>query len=250
MVLASREQELLGLMRLRWSVTAHQLLASHRCGTSAYKSSSTDWKRKAATDAQTLNEYTDLFGPGTAAAADASEEAVAAATDGTAAAQLDHSLQAANADDAMANGQLAQEAAASAAKPAAKKQKKRKGAVTEIAAPSEGQDSQGPRKKKKSGTKGKQAGENGVAEPISEAARDISNVTPAAEPVAESIDANFVAQPQIIKASKQARSNVKTQTKGKQGKKSIQDGQGVSVAADEALALLGFPASKSKARKQ
>lgn len=38
-----------------------------RCGTSAFKSSSSDWKRKAATDAHTLNEYAELFGSGEAA---------------------------------------------------------------------------------------------------------------------------------------------------------------------------------------
>ena len=36
--------------------------AASRCGTSAFRSSSSDWKRKATTDAQTLNEYAELFG--------------------------------------------------------------------------------------------------------------------------------------------------------------------------------------------
>lgn len=33
-----------------------------RCNTSAFRSSSTDWKKKAASDAQTLDEYAQLFG--------------------------------------------------------------------------------------------------------------------------------------------------------------------------------------------
>lgn len=45
-----------------------------RCNTSAFRSSSTDWKKKAASDAQTLNEYTQLFGEGdSGAAADTAE---------------------------------------------------------------------------------------------------------------------------------------------------------------------------------
>lgn len=40
----------------------------YRCGTSAFKSSSSDWKRKTASDAQTLNEYAELFGSDQAAA--------------------------------------------------------------------------------------------------------------------------------------------------------------------------------------
>lgn len=47
-----------------------------RCGTSAYKSSSSDWKRKAATDAHTLSEYAELFGSDEAAVTEPAEAAV------------------------------------------------------------------------------------------------------------------------------------------------------------------------------
>lgn len=50
------------------------VLVGCRCNTSAFRSSSTDWKKKAASDAQTLNEYAQLFGEAdTVAAVDMAE---------------------------------------------------------------------------------------------------------------------------------------------------------------------------------
>ncbi|KAL0033664.1 hypothetical protein WJX79_010817 [Trebouxia sp. C0005] len=50
------------------SATPRGAALMRKCGTSAFKSSSSDWKRKTASDAQTLNEYAELFGSDQAAA--------------------------------------------------------------------------------------------------------------------------------------------------------------------------------------
>ena len=59
------------------------MLAASRCGTSAFRSSSSDWKRKATTDAQTLNEYAELFGEDQAGVREGHQDAdMAAGQDG------------------------------------------------------------------------------------------------------------------------------------------------------------------------
>lgn len=52
-----------------------------RCNTAAFKSSSTDWKKKAASDAQTVDDYNQLFGKDTATVATDKETSLGAAED-------------------------------------------------------------------------------------------------------------------------------------------------------------------------
>ena len=213
-----------------------------RCGASAYSSSSVDWKRKAATDAQTLNEYAELFGSDQAAAAETSEAAATQEAVGnrTAGVPSGESLDIMRDNAMLTDAHIDQNSAAISEKPATKKQKKSK--VT--AAPAENQmpaESQAPAKKGKKGKRGKQ--DIVVATVLG---LDSSNAPWAHEPVPASIDAEGMGQLDPSKGAKLTKPKKKEKSKhSNKSTKKDQEGADGPVNADKALALLGFPQTKS-----
>ena len=219
-----------------------------RCGTSAFKSSSSDWKRKATADAQTLNEYAELFGSDQAAVTEPAE--------------ADHP--ASNGDMAHSHGDVAASEAAAMAEmsspelPAKKRKKSNKSiaavaendpaVVTDQLIPSEGSQAVIKDKRKKKQAR-KQEGD--LAEPTNVLGRDVAPWANEVVPTVLHTDA--VGEPNgAVKKKKQKKSKRK---EGENGNGIQKQDVRVTVPQDakEALALLGFaaaqPGSKQKNKK-
>jgi len=224
-----------------------------RCGTSAFKSSSSDWKRKATADAQTLNEYAELFGSDQAAATEPAE--------------ADHP--ASSGDMARSHEDVAASEAAvvsdmnSPEQPAKKRKKGNKSTaaadpavVTDQLVPTE--DRQAVIKDKKKKKQAKKQEEEDVrtllSEPTSVLGTDVADAPWANEIVPTVLHTEGVGEPDgaAVKKKKQKQSKRK---EGENGKGIQKQDARVTVPQDakEALALLGFaaaqPASKQKKKK-
>ena len=223
----------------------------YRCGTSAYKSSSTDWKRKAATDAHTLNEYAELFGPGEAAGTEAAEAAATQngqshaspelASDSAADAVLssvmmtDHQNKEGS-DHGPANTYVEESGNIEPAsgQPAATKKKNKKKSKKEdrgIAV-----KSQAPVKKQK-GKKAKGGSEKQEGGAVSVLGLDSADAPWANEAVPDVIAAQSVTQGGPVKT--------KVRTQG-QNQKTVGD----ALSTDQALALLGYAAAKPSSQQK
>ena len=218
-----------------------------RCGTSAFKSSSSDWKRKATADAQTLNEYAELFGSDQAAATEA---------------ESDHP--ASNGDMAQSHGHVAASEAAvmSDVKNSEQLAKKRKKGSKSVAAAAEtdsavltdhlvpSEESQADKRKKKQAKKQ----EADLAEPTSVLGTDVADAPWANEIVSNVLHTEGVGEPNgaAVKEKKQKKSKRK---EGENGKGVQEQDVRVTIPQDakKALALLGFaaaqPASTQKKKK-
>ena len=222
-----------------------------RCGTSAFKSSSSDWKRKATADAQTLNEYAELFGSDQAAATEAAE--------------ADHP--ASNGDMAQSHGDVAASEAAvmSDMKNSEQLAKKRKKGSKSIAAAAESdsavltdqlvpsEESQAVIKDKRKKKQAKKQ-EADPAEPTTLLGTDVADAPWANEIVSNELHTEGVGEPNgaAVKEKKQKKSKRK---EGENGKEVQEQDVRVTIPQDakEALALLGFaaaqPASTQKKKK-
>ena len=224
-----------------------------RCGTSAFKSSSTDWKRKATADAQTLNEYAELFGSDQAAATEPAEA----------------DQPASNGDMAHSRGDVAASEAAVMADtnspelPAKKRKKGNKRTAAAAAADRDPavvtaqlvppEDRQAVIKDKRKNKQAKKQEED-LAEPASVLGTDLADAPWANEIVPTVLHTEGVGEPNGAAVKiKQKKSKRK---EGESGKGIRKQDVRVTIPQDakEALALLGFaaaqPASKQKRRRQ
>ncbi len=225
-----------------------------RCGTSAFKSSSSDWKRKATADAQTLNEYAELFGSDQAAATEAAEAGHPAS----------------NGDMAHSHGDVAASEAAvmsdmnSPEQPAKKRKTGNKSTAAAAAAETDSavvtdqlvspEDIQTVIKDKRKKKQAKKQEEEDLAEPTSVLGTDVADAPWANEIVSPVPPTEGVGEPNgaAVMKKKQKKSSRKEGENGKGVQK-----QDVSVTvpqdAKAVLALLGFaaaqPASKQKKKK-
>ena len=221
---------------------------SCRCGTSAFKSSSSDWKRKAAADEHTLNEYAELFGSDQAATTEAAETA----TDE----QISNG-DTAHGDADVSLSEAAVTAGVDAAQPAAKKRKKSKKveAIAEADAavgtnlPVLLSGSQAPVKEKKKRKKAKQQEktlDDGVITSVSGAEySDAPWANESVPAVHETGDVGHSDNTTVGKKKKQKR------IASKEDVESIGNNAtdaGVPINAGEALALLGFASAPSNSK--
>ena len=222
------------------------------CGTSAFRSSSSDWKRKATADAQTLNEYAELFGSDQAAATEAAEAGHPAS----------------NGDMADSHGDVAASEAAvmadmdSTEQPAKKRKKGSKATAAAAAAevdsavvadqmvPTEDRQAVIKDKRKKKQAK-KQ--EEDLAEPTSVLGTDLADAPWANEIVSPVLNTEAAEQPNGAAVKKKQKKSKRKE--GENGKGVQKQDVGVTIPQDakEALALLGFaaaqPASKQKKKQ-
>lgn len=204
-----------------------------RCGTSAYKSSSSDWKRKAATDAHTLNEYAELFGSGEAGTTEPAEAGVSENGRSHAALDAQPAADAAADDVAMTDDHTGHEghAAAASTQPAATEKEKKKKKKNKEQKNSVLVESPAPVQKKKKSKK--------QASDVSMMDLDSADAPWVNEPVA-------AAQQDDVKQAERAKM-------GTEGERQQTTGAAhAPLNKGQALALLGFAAAKplSQHKKQ
>ena len=221
----------------------------YRCGTAAFRSSSSDWKRRATTDAQTLNEYAELFGSDQAPAPEAS----------TAGGAYDSS-HAVNGDaveyesiNAHQNGGHEEEEDLEAQPPAKKRKIGKKAAAAAEAdaadvshQPVLSGDSLAPVKEKKKGKKGKKA-DDAVNDGASVLGTELADAPWANEQVAALPESENLGQDISSTGKKQKRDKSK---QSQQNKGNSENRTSVPNGTTEAMAFLGFASAQSASKQK
>ena len=220
---------------------------SCRCGTSAFKSSSSDWKRKAAADAHTLNEYAELFGSDQAATTEAAETV----TD-----EQISSGDMAPGDADVSVSEAAITAGVDAAQPPAKKRKKGKKveAVAEADAaagtnlPVLMSDSQAPVKEKKKSKKARQQDKT-LDDGVSVSGAEYPDAPWANESVPAVHESGDVGHSDNLTTGKKKQKRIASKGDVKSTGSNATDA-GIPQNSREALALLGFASAPSKSKQK